>query len=259
MEVRPHHWSCALGAALLAHVGLLALIRAPEPSNAVGAGLDRIEIAFGAKPDAPGAAPALAALAEAEAIAAEEIAPASAPDIVSADAVPVETAAAIAPQTAPPLPIPSLVEAVATGERAEVRVAPSAEAPPDREGADPVAGPEVAKTTEPEAALEPADGARIGASGQADYFNRILAWLEQNKRYPRRARLRGEQGVVVVRFVVARGGTVSELGIEKSSGYPALDEAARKLLLRAAPLPDIPSGMRGDSFRLRIPISFSLQ
>jgi TonB family protein len=44
--------------------------------------------------------------------------------------------------------------------------------------------------------------------------------------YPRESVLQGEQGVVVLRFLVAEMGNVSECNIESSSGYPSLDTAA---------------------------------
>ena len=99
-----------------------------------------------------------------------------------------------------------------------------------------------------------------GAPGAAaGYYTRLQAWLEKHKRYPRRARLRGEQGVVLLRFVVTRRGEVSAFGIEKSSGHSRLDEEARKMIQRAQPLPKMPPEMRERRVELLVPVRFFLQ
>lgn len=46
------------------------------------------------------------------------------------------------------------------------------------------------------------------------------------KDYPEISRVNGEQGVVVLKFVVNADGTVSNAQVAKSSGYPRLDQAA---------------------------------
>ncbi len=93
----------------------------------------------------------------------------------------------------------------------------------------------------------------------ADYYTRLQAWLEQHKRYPRRARLLNKQGVVLLRFVVTRGGEVSSFAIEKSSGHSYLDEAARKMVQRALPLPKIPPELLKDRLEFLLPVQFFLQ
>jgi len=93
----------------------------------------------------------------------------------------------------------------------------------------------------------------------ADYYGRLQAWLENHKRYPRRAKLRNEQGVALLRFVVTRAGEVTEFSIEKSSGYSLLDEEVREMLRRAQPLPKMPSEMRESRVELLVPVQFFLQ
>ena len=102
----------------------------------------------------------------------------------------------------------------------------------------------------------PHGGAPEAAAG---YYTRLQAWLEKHKRYPRRARLRGEQGVVLLRFVVTRRGEVSAFGIEKSSGHSRLDEEARKMIQRAQPLPKMPLEMRVSRIEFLVPVRFFLQ
>jgi protein TonB len=44
--------------------------------------------------------------------------------------------------------------------------------------------------------------------------------------YPLAARRRGDQGTVFVRVLVTAEGLPASVGLDKSSGYPALDDAA---------------------------------
>lgn len=99
-----------------------------------------------------------------------------------------------------------------------------------------------------------------GAPGALDdYYTRLQAWLGKHKRYPRLARLRNEQGVVLLRIVVKNDGKVSNVTIEKSSGYSRLDEEAGKMLQRSQPLPMIPPEIHKNQLELLVPIQFFLQ
>ena len=104
------------------------------------------------------------------------------------------------------------------------------------------------------------DGAPDGAAdAAADYHARLRAWLERHKRYPRRARRRREQGVVVLRFVADRAGAVLDLEVENSSGHPLLDDAALDMVRRAQPLPEMPPGMRESRAEHLLPVRFALR
>jgi periplasmic protein TonB len=81
--------------------------------------------------------------------------------------------------------------------------------------------------TEPAAAtaaetFSPAVVAVAPASVNAAYLHNPLP------RYPAAARRAGEQGTVVLRVVVTRDGTAARVEIDKSSGSPQLDAAARE-------------------------------
>ncbi len=99
-----------------------------------------------------------------------------------------------------------------------------------------------------------------GAPGDSsDYYREVTAWLEKHKRYPRRSKLRNEEGVVMLRFVVNRDGMVSVSTIEESSGYKRLDKEAMGMIERAQPLPPIPEDMRQANLDLVIPVKFNLR
>jgi len=187
-------------------------------------------------------------------------------------------ALAIQPKTksqSPP-PVPKRRPRRAAIAPADARVA---------EGVEPATQPmlEAVETTEaigrpPQTAnLMAGQGGRSGAAGRseigsgddtpgggtpgaaADYYTQLQAWLEKHKRYPRRAKLRNEQGVALLRFVVTRAGEVTDFGIEKSSGHSLLDEEVREMIQRAQPLPKMPPEMRETRVELLVPVQFFLR
>jgi protein TonB len=102
----------------------------------------------------------------------------------------------------------------------------------------------------------PAPPASSASSAPADWQARLLAHLEQNKRYPASALSRRQQGVTHVRFVMNRGGRVLTARVERSSGHPALDRAALDMLTRAQPLPRPPAEILAEPIELVVPVEF---
>lgn len=88
------------------------------------------------------------------------------------------------------------------------------------------------------------------------YALKIRALLEREKQYPRRAKARGRQGVVMAAFTVNRAGAVSSAQVKQSSGVSALDRETLAMLKRAD-LPPIPSTIRGHQLTFVMPVAFS--
>ena len=109
-----------------------------------------------------------------------------------------------------------------------------------------------------EGPLGTATSARAIASPDSDYLAAIMAALARHKRYPDDARLRGEQGVVLVAFAVDRSGRVLSLDVRRSSGSTALDEAAEAMVRGAEPLPAAPQSYLGTRLEIVLPVSFDL-
>lgn len=138
---------------------------------------------------------------------------------------------------------------------------PRAEAPPVSDIALPEPEPqEVAETTEDAVAEPPprVDPARA-ASAKITYEGLLLAHLERNKRYPRIAQSRRQEGVPYVRFVATRDGKVLSARLERSSGHASLDEEALALLERAQPLPSFTAEMLEAQLEMIVPIQFFLR
>jgi periplasmic protein TonB len=82
-----------------------------------------------------------------------------------------------------------------------------------------------------ENAGEFSDGDQLDKGIQS--FADTESFIDVNPTYPLGARLRGEEGVVVVRVTVSPGGHAEKVEVMKSSGYASLDESAVYALKRA--------------------------
>jgi periplasmic protein TonB len=127
----------------------------------------------------------------------------------------------------------------------------------------------VQQPSPPRPATAPRSGERVAATQQAALPGAATAnreatrrWqhligirLQQHKRYPDNAE--GRQGTVMLRFQVARDGTVLSKGIVRSSGVPALDQAVLAMLQRAQPLPKFLPGMTDSQITLTQSVEFA--
>jgi TonB family protein len=82
---------------------------------------------------------------------------------------------------------------------------------------------------------------------------------QRPKEYPRRARLRRQQGTALLRFTVDRGGHVLAYSIDRTSGQETLDEAVVAMIERAQPLPAMPLEMPEARLELVVPVRFDLR
>jgi len=91
-------------------------------------------------------------------------------------------------------------------------------------------------------------GGSLAGPGNALLRERIQSRIV----YPEEAVRRGQQGEVLLRIRVGTGGLPREIRIARSSGARLLDEAARRGVFRAAPLPSDPGWVEVPVlFRLR--------
>jgi len=77
--------------------------------------------------------------------------------------------------------------------------------------------------------------------------------------YPRMARRRGMEGQPVIAFTLDKKGTLTDLRLEKTSGYQLLDRAALEAVQLGAPYPEIPAPLHLETFQFKLPISFILK
>lgn len=161
-----------------------------------------------------------------------------------------------APKPAEAEPIPPAAEAAAeeagATEPSETRTAATA---PSAPGADGKAG------TEAIPGVGSGDGSSGGGLRAATiaYNEQLRAWLQKHKRYPRRARLRNQQGMTMVHLVIDRDGKVLESDIRQPSGHRLLDSEALKTIERAEPLPKPPAEIHGESLEFLVPMEFFMR
>ncbi len=87
----------------------------------------------------------------------------------------------------------------------------------------------------------------------ARYLEEWRRSVEQvgNEHYPDEARSQGLTGVLSLEVAVAADGTLREIRPQSSSGHPALDRAATRIVRMAAPFPPFPDEIREDTDVLR--------
>lgn len=131
---------------------------------------------------------------------------------------------------------------------------------------NPEPAPEVAEVSAP-AAAEGVVGGMVGGEGSggapppppepvparpADVAS-VRSAIARTLEVPALARRHGWSGKVVVGFVLAADGSVSELALRQSSGFKMLDEAALEAVRRAVPFP-----APGLAVRVVIPLVFDV-
>ena len=63
-------------------------------------------------------------------------------------------------------------------------------------------------------------------------------------------------GAAVVRFTVRRDGGIDAVGVDRSSGYTALDQSARRAILLTRELPPLPALFTEDSLTVRLTFEY---
>lgn len=97
-------------------------------------------------------------------------------------------------------------------------------------------------------------GGGFGGGSEANYLGQVARVLNRQKVYPPEARIRGEEGRVIVRFTLDEEGWVIARRVMRSSGHTRLDEEVMDLLIRASPLPPPPG--RQERLTLTLTLRF---
>lgn len=150
---------------------------------------------------------------------------------------PVEQQKVVEKQTVTPLPVPNPVKAQPVVQPTPV---------PQPVSTPPV----VSKPSQP--APPPVD---LEKEFLAEHLKAIRQILVENRKYPRNAKLLGQEGEVEVSFRLNSDGSVDGLTISKTSGYELLDNGARDLIIATASrFPKPPK-----TVRIKIPLKYNLQ
>ncbi len=91
------------------------------------------------------------------------------------------------------------------------------------------------------------------------FLSSVWEKLARAKHYPKIARDRGYEGEPIVVFTIGKDGSLIELGLDKSSPFEILNEAALQTVRDASPYPSIPDPINERTIKLKLPISFVLE
>ncbi|MBP0124847.1 MAG: energy transducer TonB [Nitrospira sp.] len=193
--------------------------------------------------------------------------PQTTPSITEQTVTPVAPKTPVPPPPQPAQPIkhetaaPVVTNAPAVENPSEAPVAapakPTAQTPPPRPPAllEPTAKPDAV----------PAQTAGIAPAPANEPAKRDYGWLaeaiirrvEELKRYPAAARIERAEGRVMVKIVLSEDGSVGEIEVVQSSGFPSLDKAAIETIRQAAPF-HLPHPLGRPQLTIKIPISYRL-
>ncbi|WP_158070079.1 energy transducer TonB [Motiliproteus sp. MSK22-1] len=115
--------------------------------------------------------------------------------------------------------------------------------------------------------VEGSKSAAVGSSSlkqqaeqlEANYRTELVNAISRYKRYPMRARKKGNEGDVVVAFTIEKDGRITGIAVVESSSWSALDKAAVKALEKLNRFKPIPDSFFRKQWSFQIPIKFSLQ
>jgi periplasmic protein TonB len=99
------------------------------------------------------------------------------------------------------------------------------------------------------------------ASTKRDYgwlSEAIMRRVEVLHHYPPSARMEQAEGRVLVKAVINEDGSISEVEVLQSSGYPALDKAAVETIQRVAPF-HLPRPLGQPRVTIKIPLRYDLK
>lgn len=166
------------------------------------------------------------------------------------------------PKPKPPLTKPRTVTRSKKESRQAARKAgrPRSVKAAQRERKTPRPSPPSSATVKLAAATRPqAVTPAVDLEQKQHYLAALAAKIHRRKYYPTGSRRRGEEGRVVVRFVILKNGVLTDLHIEETSGSRRLDAAALKTLRRVSPFRPIPDILDRDHWTITVPIAFSLR
>lgn len=92
----------------------------------------------------------------------------------------------------------------------------------------------------------------------SSYIRQVKIKAQQQKRYPRMARMRGTQGTTVVALGLNQVGNLLSTHLLESSGSKILDKEAIAAIKRAAPYPPIPKELNKNSMQIKMAFVFKM-
>ncbi|NOY71043.1 MAG: energy transducer TonB [Gammaproteobacteria bacterium] len=119
--------------------------------------------------------------------------------------------------------------------------------------------PKIVDTPVPEPEpIEPTP-APLSATATAEYEQLLVAWLEKQKKYPKRAKRMRIEGEGRLRILIDRTGNIQKIMLEQRTGNRLLDKAALEMAERANPFPAMPDNDPRQELEFIVPVVFALR
>ena len=151
-------------------------------------------------------------------------------------------------------PEPAAVTPNTPARTTEAAAVPPAGKP---ETGDRVAASPLAEKREPSPAVAASSPERSRQASDQHLRNSILELVATNLKYPPVARRKGWQGTVVLKLRIEANGRISRLHVNKTSGYPVLDQAAVESL-QLASVPQAGQWLNGEAVDIVVPVEYRL-
>jgi len=82
--------------------------------------------------------------------------------------------------------------------------------------------------------------------------------LEDMKKYPRMAKRMEQEGIVIVNFSISKEGNLNDIEISKKCKYSLLNKEAKKTVAKLGKYKKIPGELKITSWKIEVPIKFSI-
>ncbi|MCF6323229.1 MAG: TonB family protein [Gammaproteobacteria bacterium] len=123
------------------------------------------------------------------------------------------------------------------------------------------AAPEMEEAPVPVAEPSPVEPMPVplSASAMAEYEQLLVAWLEKQKKYPKRAKRMRIEGEGLLRILINRSGQAQKITLEQRTGNRLLDKAVLEMAARANPFPPMPENDLRQTLEFIVPVVFALR
>ena len=128
----------------------------------------------------------------------------------------------------------------------------------------PIVKPEpIAPIVKPEPINLPKQNSNISPSAIKktieSYSAKLAKSIARQKRYPRIAQMRGQQGEIIINLKIDGQGNLIKAKIIQRSEFKILNTEGMNMVKRASPFPKPPKELESKIFNVIVPISFKLQ
>lgn len=163
------------------------------------------------------------------------------------------------PEPERPKPQPKTVPIIRKAVTAPLPVAPVINAIPSEQAITvPPPAPAPIAATEPVAATAPTPVEAAAPSAQIKTFSSGVEYIQPPQPvYPPTSKRMGEEGRIILRVLINEKGRPERVDIQKSSGSPRLDDAAKQAVLQALFKPHAENGKTLAVYAI-VPITFHL-